>query len=94
MDTDRMNKPPKDERRWRPGRAPPGAEQQNAMPGQPRSEITFERSRESDGYPEPLLHDLNDLSDRELASYIAASGSQYDGMGLTLREAVVRLLRR
>lgn len=68
-------------------------EQQNAASGK-TTEIVFERSKESSGYPDPLILDLNDLSDRELASYIAASGFEYDGMGPTLREALVRLLRR
>lgn len=56
--------------------------------------IEFTRSTENFGWPVPLVSNFKKLSDAELASYIAACGFEYDGMGRSVREALVRLLRR
>jgi hypothetical protein len=46
--------------------------------------------------PQPSIQpdELPKLTDDELASYIAAGTYDFDGIGGSLREAVVRLLRR
>lgn len=58
--------------------------------------IKFERSKETEGWPSPVIHHFNiaSLTDIELANYIEVSGFTYDGMSSTMREALVRLLRR
>jgi hypothetical protein len=55
---------------------------------------TFKHSEETEGWPDPLCDDLKPLSDAELASYIAACKYEFDGMPGSVREALVRLLRR
>lgn len=54
----------------------------------------FVKSKTDFGWPDPQCDDLKKLSDLELADYIAACGFEYDGMGRSVREALVRLLRR
>lgn len=54
----------------------------------------FEPSKTRNGWPDPLCDDLRKLTDAELADYIAACGHDFDGMGVSAREALVRLLRR
>lgn len=68
-------------------------EQTDAAPRGNR-EVTFSRSTETEGWPDPVIMDSNDLSDAELANYIDVCGTAYDGIGNTLRDAIVRLLRR
>lgn len=69
------------------------ADQTSAVEPQASREITFKRSLETEGWPDPVIMDSNDLSDGELANYIEVCGTAYDGIGNTLRDAVVRLLR-
>lgn len=56
--------------------------------------ITFKRSVESYGWPDPVIQDTKDLSDLELANYIDVCGNEYDGIPASARDALVRLLRR
>lgn len=55
---------------------------------------TFKRSTTTAEWPEPTCtqSEIKDLSNLELADYIASCGPDYDGMSNTFREAVVRLL--
>lgn len=54
----------------------------------------FTKSKESFGWPKPLCNNLKMLDNAQLADYIAACGFEYDGMGSSVREALVRLLRQ
>lgn len=71
-----------------------GPEEKNAMPGSGPGIITFKRSAETEGWPDPVIMDSKDLSDSELAAYIEVCGTAYDGIGDFLRDAIVRVLRR
>ena len=56
---------------------------------------TFKKSTVSDGWPDPVIQpsEVKDLSNSELADYLAACTFEYDGTSSTVREALVRLLR-
>lgn len=56
--------------------------------------IKFKRSATRRGWPDPVIQDTKDLSDAELANYIEVCSSDYDGIGASLRDAIVRVLRR
>lgn len=52
-------------------------------------------TRIDEGGPQPVIqpNDLPGLSNAELASYLEASGYDYDGLSGAARVAIVRLLR-
>ena len=56
----------------------------------------FKRSDETSGWPDPVIQtsEIKNLTDAELANYISSCGYDYDGMGVSVREALVRLLQR
>lgn len=60
----------------------------------PFPERRFVRSKTDSGWPEPTCphSDIKALSNLELADYIAACGSEFDGVPMHVREALVRLL--
>lgn len=86
----RQPEPP--ESRGRPKLPPNDSTEHPAVEG--NTEAKFKRSEEATGWPDPTIIDFKDLNDAELANYIEVSGSNYDGVGPSLREAIVRVLRR
>jgi hypothetical protein len=54
----------------------------------------FKRSKTDFGWPEPTCPhgEIKTLTNLELADYIAACGSEFDGVPTHVREALVRLL--